>query len=320
MARQMAEARGPGVVQAVAAARRYYLDGASKSDIAVELGLSRFQVARLLELARQRGIVRIEIAEPPQLHVELAGRLAERYGLRGAVVVRPLDGSDESRRAQLGQACAELLTRTLRASDVLGISWGRTLHAMVGHLTKLPPCTVVQMVGSVPTLELNVNSMELVRRVADCAGGRVYPLHVPLLVDTPEIAAALRLDPHVSKTVAMFDRLTIAVVGIGAWRAGGSTVRAALPTELAAKLDAAGGAADVCSAVFDAGGHELPDMGQQGRFIAISPAQLRAVPEVVGVAGGAAKAEAILAVLRSGLLHRLITDEEAARFLLAESA
>ncbi len=125
---------------------------------------------------------------------------------------------------------------------------------MVGHLSKLPGCTVVQIVGSVPTLELDVNSMELVRRVADCAGGPVYPLYVPLLVDSPEMAAALRSDPHVHKTIAMFDRLTKAVVGIGAWTASGSTVRAALPEELAAALDAAGAVADICSTVLDADG------------------------------------------------------------------
>jgi lsr operon transcriptional repressor len=53
-------------------------------------------------------------------------------------------------------------------------------------------------------------------------------------------------------------------------------------------------------------------------LIAISPDQLRAVPDVVAIAGGAAKAPAILAALLSGLIHQLITDEEAARLLLAE--
>jgi DNA-binding transcriptional regulator LsrR (DeoR family) len=188
---------------------------------------------------------------------------------------------------------------------------------MVGHLSKLPGCTVVQIVGGVPTLELDLNSMELVRRVADCAGGPVFPLHVPLVVDSPEMAAALRSDPHVRKTVAMFDRLTKAVVGIGAWTASGSTVRAALPEELASQLDAAGAIAEVCSTVLDASGSAIRADGLPGRFIAISSEQLRAVPDVVAIAGGAAKAAAILAALRSGLIHRLITDEEAARLLLA---
>ena len=157
----------------------------------------------------------------------------------------------------------------------------------------------------------------LVRRVGDCAGGPVYPLPVPLLVDSPEMAAALRSDPHVHKTIAMFDRLTKAVVGIGAWTASGSTVRAALPEELAAELDAAGAVADICSTVLDSNGRQVKADGFPSRIIAISPEQLRAVPDVVAIAGGAAKAPAILAALRSGLVHRLITDEEAARQLLA---
>jgi DNA-binding transcriptional regulator LsrR (DeoR family) len=304
------------VVTTVLAARRYFLDGASKSEIAAELGISRFKVARLLDGARRDGIVRIEIGAPPEIDLELSGELAARYGLVDALVVRPIDGPDEFKREQLGRALAELLTQTLEADDVLGMSWGRTLHSMVGHLSKLPACTVVQIVGSVPTLELDVNSMELVRRVADCAAGPVYPLYVPLMVDTPEMAAALRGDPHVHKTIAMFDRLTKAVVGIGAWTASGSTVRAALPVEIAAELDAAGAVADICSTVLDADGAEIRAHDLPGRFIAISPQQLRAVPDVTAIAGGAAKAPAILAALRSGLIHRLITDEEAARLLL----
>ena len=306
------------VVTTVLAARRYFLDGASKSEIAEELGISRFKVARLLEAARRDGIVRIEIGTPSEIDVELSTELAAKHHLRDAIVVRPIDGPDEFKRAQLGRACAELLTETLEAEDVLGISWGRTLHAMVGSLSRLPACTVVQIVGSVPTLELDVNSMELVRRVADCAGGPVYPLLVPLLVDSPEMASALRADPHVQKTIAMFDHLTKAVVGIGAWTASGSTVRAALPKELAAELDAAGAVSDICSTVLDADGREIRAGGLPSRLIAISPEQLRAVPDVTAIAGGAAKAPAVLAALRSGLIHRLITDEEAARLLLAE--
>jgi len=106
--------------------------------------------------------------------VDLSSALAARYSLRNTLVVRLIDGPDEFKREQLGRTCAELLTETLEAHDVLGISWGRTLHSMVGHLSRLPGCTVVQLVGSVPTLELDVNSMELVRRVAECAGGAVY--------------------------------------------------------------------------------------------------------------------------------------------------
>lgn len=48
----------------VHAARRYYLDDASKVAIAEELDISRFKVARLLEEARDQGIVRIDVVDP----------------------------------------------------------------------------------------------------------------------------------------------------------------------------------------------------------------------------------------------------------------
>jgi len=313
------DARAPRthLVNTVLAARRYFLDGASKSEIGIELGISRFKVARLLDEALRDGIVRIEIDPHPEIDVALSAELARAHGIRSAVVVRMIDGREEFRRAQLGRACAALLAETLEATDVLGISWGRTLHAMVGHLPKLPACAVVQMVGSVPTLELDVNSLELVRRVAERATGPVYPLHVPLIVDTPETAATLRRDPHVTRTLAMFDGLTKAIVGIGAWSPGGSTVRAALGDDDARATDSAGGVADVCSIVLDADGAELHAAGLPDRCIAIRSEQLRRVPDVVAIAGGTAKVPAIRAALRSGLIHRLVTNEEAACLLLA---
>ena len=55
---------GPGPAQLVltaSVARRYYLDGKSKIEIADEFKVSRFKVARLLDDARASGLVRIEI-------------------------------------------------------------------------------------------------------------------------------------------------------------------------------------------------------------------------------------------------------------------
>jgi DNA-binding transcriptional regulator LsrR (DeoR family) len=305
------------LVNTVLACRRYYIDRASKSEIAEELGISRFQVARLLEAALRDGIVRIEIDPLPEIDFALSDALARRHGIRGAVVVRTIDGPEEFRNAQLGRACAALVADVVEADDILGISWGRTLHAMVGHLPRLAPCAVVQLVGSVPTLELDVNSLELVRRLAERATGPVYPLHAPLLLGNPEMAAALRQDPHVEKAIAMFDRLTRAVVGIGSWAPGGSTIRGALSPIDARALDDAGGVADVCSIVLDAEGAPVSAAGLPGRCIAIRTDQLRKVPDVIAVAGGADKAPAIRAALRSGLIHRLVTNEDAARLLLA---
>lgn len=64
-------------------ARRYYLDGRSKTEIATALGMSRSKVAGLLHRAQADRFVRIEISSPARLRrgaMLPAGRLAERPG------------------------------------------------------------------------------------------------------------------------------------------------------------------------------------------------------------------------------------------------
>ncbi len=304
------------LLNTVLACRRYYLDGASKSEIATELGVSRFKVARMLERARRDGIVRIDIDPLPELDLDLGDELARRHEIRGAVVVRAAGWTGDLHLAQLGRAAAAVLDEVLEASDVLGISWGRTLHALVEQLPRLPACSVVQLVGSVPTIELEVNSLELVRRLAERATGPVFPLHVPLLVGSAEMADALASDSMASATLGKFDSLTRAVVGIGAWAPGASTIRAALSDADARTVDAAGGVADIASIVLDAEGRQVRAAGLPERCIAIREAQLRRVPDVIAIAGGPDKVPAIRAALRSGLVHRLVTDEAAARLLV----
>lgn len=294
-------------------ARRFYLEGRSKKEVADELGVSRFRVARILDRALAEGVVRIQIDAPPEVDLDLSRALAETYGLRQAVVVR---GAGSSGAAEMAAACVALLTERLTADDVLGVSWGRTLHALAGLLPKLPPATVVQLVGSIPSADLAVHPLALLQRLAACTGGTVHALHVPMVIDDPAVAESLRSTAHVAETLAMTERLTIALVGIGAWVPGGSSLRGALPAAIAEHLDARGAVADICSTVLDEQGHRVGADVVPGRCISITPERLRAVPEVIALAGGAAKANAIAAALRAGLVHRLITDSAAATRLL----
>lgn len=302
-------------------ARRFYLEGRSKKEIAEELGVSRFRVARILERALAEGIVRIQIDAPPEVDLDLSHALAGKYGLRQAVVVR---GGNETAAVKgagegLGRACVALLAERLTGDDVLGVSWGRTLHALAGVLPQLPPAKVVQLVGSLPSADLAVHPLALLQRLGESTGGEVHALHVPMVIDDPAVAASLRSTAHVAETLAMTKELTIAVVGIGAWVPGGSSLREALPAAIAQHLDAQGAVADICSTVIDDEGRPVGADVVPPRCISITPERLRAVPEVIALAGGAAKADAIAAALRAGLVHRLITDSGAARLLLEDN-
>src|SRR5690349_23179508 len=113
---------GPAeLVLLAAVARRHYLHQQSKVEIAEELGISRFKVARLLESARDRGLVRIEIVRQGSLDVDASARLQERFGLAHAVVVDTADADTGAVRHLLGRAAADLLSDALADGDVSGL-------------------------------------------------------------------------------------------------------------------------------------------------------------------------------------------------------
>lgn len=328
---------GPAeLVQAAAMARRFYLEGKSKIQIAEEFGVSRFKVARVLETALDRDLVRIEIRVPAELDAERSDALRARYGLRHAVVVEsataPADTLDEGTAStggastggaptdpeNLGEVAADLLGELVAEGDVLGLAWGRSTIHMAAALHRLPPCTVVQLTGVYDAGTAERGSVEAVRRAAAVSGGEAHPIYAPMLLPDPATADALRRQPGIARAFDYFDKVTVAAVSIGSWAPGISTVYDMLTQEERAHYASLGAAAEMSAHLFDSDGRRIGrDLGE--RCITVEANRLRRIPEVVAIAGGLRKADAIGAVLRSGLVTSLVTDTAAADHLLLET-
>src|SRR5690242_11922159 len=312
---------GPAeLVQAAAMARRFYLEGKSKIQIAEEFGVSRFKVARVLETALERDLVRIEIRVPAELDAERSDALRARYGLRHAVVVEsPADAeADTPDPENLGEVAADLLGELVNEGDVLGLAWGRSTIHMAAALHRLPPCTVVQLTGVYDAGTADRGSVEAVRRAADVSGGEAHPIYAPMLLPDSATAAALRGQTGIARAFEYFDKVTVACVSIGSWEPGVSTVYDMLSEEEREHYASLGAAAEMSAHLFDAEGRRIGrDLGE--RCITVEADRLRRIPEVVAIAGGRRKAPAIGAVLRSGLVTSLVTDTAAADHLLLET-
>lgn len=298
-----------------AIARRYYVQGRSKKEIAREFGISRFRVARVLQRARQTGIVEVHIRLPGIIDAELSDRLRCAYRLRRAIVVTASDVAPEILREQIGQVGANLLSEIVVEGDVLGIGWGRTITSMTACLKELPRCTVVQLTGAIGAADVLQSSIEMVRRVAAVSGGPSYPIYAPLFVDTPETAEAIRRQTQTREAFRLFGQITKAVVAIGSWDPPDSQIYDAVDAAEREKLRSMGVRAELCSTFVDDDGHAVPSRLTECS-IAITGEQLQAIPDVVALAGGRTKAAAIRAVLTGGYATSLVTDTDAARALL----
>jgi DNA-binding transcriptional regulator LsrR (DeoR family) len=298
-------------------ARRFYIQGRSKLEIAEEFGVSRFKVARVLDAARDNGLVRIEIDLPVPVDLSLSDELRSTYGLDRALVLERAD-AEESRpdtRRRIGKLAADLLSEIMVEDDVLGLSWARSVNVMADAVQWLPRCRIVQLCGVQARLDMRDRSVETVQRVAEAFRGDGYPIFGPLLLPDRRTADTLRRQPGIAETFDQFQHLTKAVVSIGAWQPDESTVYDSLPTRERDSISRLGAEAEVAARLFDADGRAL-SAGLAHHVLAITVEELRNVPEVVAIGYGPGKAAAIDAVLRSGIVTTLVTDTAAAEQLL----
>lgn len=301
-------------VQAALAARRYFIAQRTKSQIADELGISRFKVARLIDVAVQEAIIEFKINEPDDLNTELGDAIRRAFGLKAVLVLEGSDVSASLLTEPLGSLAAQYLEETLVDGQVLGIAWGRTLAATARSLTRLPKVDVVQAGGSPAEVAFSQNPVEIVHSVARRGGGKAFPIYGPMWANDPELIERLRQEPTISAALALYAKIDVLVTGIGAWP-DESGLAHGFPKPWRQAAVAEGVVADVCATLVNTDGGQVESpLDRNG--VCISTAQLRRIPEVVGVAGGVEKIAAIRSVLRGNWLSVLITDASVARSLL----
>jgi DNA-binding transcriptional regulator LsrR (DeoR family) len=299
--------------------KAYYQDDLTQSEIGQRFGLSRVKVSRLLQQAREEGIVQIAIISPPGSNADLERRLEARYGLDEAVVVSPSGYDQATIVREVGQAAADCLIRGLQGHEVIGLSWGTTLASVIDALPprSWPQATVVQIAGGLGRPEAEVYGGDLTRRVGQAFGCKSLMIPAPGIVANKMVRDALLADTHIAETLALAARADVVLVGIGALTSDSVVMRVSslLTEEQIEQLKAQGMVGNIALRFYDAHGlpiqHEVND-----RIIALDLEQISRIPRVIGAAGGADKFESIRAALRGSLISALVTDDQTAAWLL----
>lgn len=301
------------------AARLYYDDNRTQEQIARALQTSRPQVSRLLQHARQEGIVQIKIVDPNSTHGALKDQLISTFDLADATVVGTENDSPDVTRRRIGQAAARLLEHTLQDGDTVGLGWGRTLHEAVSALEprRKAKINVVPLIGGLGQIAPVFQVHELARELASAFGGTLENFYVPALVESDDMVASLLRSADVKTVAAQWNHLDLAVVGIGnvAFEAEMQMLFVNyLNSDVQTRLRNAQAVGDICVRFFDGNGRPCPDAIRG--IVGIELKQLKRARRVIGVAGGMNKAEAILGALRGGFINSLVTDESGARRVL----
>lgn len=301
-------------------ARMYHERGMRQGAIARELHVSQPRVSRLLKRAVEVGIVRTTVALPSGVYTDVEEAVEEAFGLEQVVLVDADDRDDDVAQA-LGGAAADYLAATLIGGDTVGISsWSASLLAVVGAMrpfrTRVVD-TVVQLVGGLGDPRVQMQATRLIGQFASHTGADPVLLSTPGVLGSAGARDSLMADPAVADVLEVWERMTVALVGIGAVE----------PSDLArqsgnafaevdrVRLRDEGAVGDICFRFYDASGASI-ESDFNDRVIGISPDALRAVPRRIAVAGGQRKLAAIRGALLGGWVNVLVTDVRTARDLL----
>lgn len=293
-------------------AKLYYESGLTQETIADHMRLSRPKVSRLLHEARQKGVVKISILQESGDFSELEQLLENRFGLLEVVIGNVSDpDSPQVVSRELGIVAANYLKRVIWDGDVIGLTWGTTLSAMVDHVPaeKRRDVVVVQLVGGLGEPDSEVYVTEMVRRLSIALGATLRLLPAPGIVKSVESARLLCSDPYIAQALESATKVNIAFVGIGTMTSNSLLIRGGkiITQQEIDSLIKAGAVGEISIHFYDINGNPVHSEIDE-RVIGISLDTLRSLPRVVGVAGGSSKFNAILGALRGRLINILITD------------
>lgn len=307
--------------EALRAAQMYYLQDLTMDAIARELRTSRSTVSRLLSMARETGLVQIQVNDPTERTPALEQQISRRFDIDAHVVPIADTVNDSEVLNRVALQAARTIGPLVDSNAIIGVAWGSTLSAVSHCLTRKQThdSTIVQLNGAGNTDTTGISyASEILRRFGQAYGARVEQFPVPAFFDHAATKQAMWNERSVRRILDLQDRMTMAIFGVGSIGAGiPSHVYSGgyLDPEDLETLETDGVVGDVATMFFRADGSHRnillnerstgPDLGD-----------LRLVGRRICVVSGESKIHGLRGALAAGLATDLILDEGSARRLI----
>lgn len=286
----------------------YYMENMTQQAIADQLNITRMRVIKLLEKARQTGVVQFRISSSLDFRRDLETKLMEKYHLRDCYTV-PTNPNAASTNDTIARAASIYIADHVRENSYINFGYGDTTSKTIEYLAKNLETAVsfVSLTGGVgyylPKSESNIFNAKL------------YLIPSPIIMSSEQMADAIKQESSVQEVTNMIRLASMTVVGIGSMDDSATIVKSSILNPSDFRLLAMKGAVgDVICHFIDKDGN-LVDTEVDSRLVSVPLSTLKELENVIGVAAGKHKLHAIHAALMGGYMDILITDEETAEQL-----
>ena len=304
---------------AINVAKLYYRSDFSQQKIAQELGVSRPSISRLLQYAKDKGYVSIQIVDPVEDMSNMEQRLRDKLHLKDVKIASATINDEEEIKKYISIAAAKYLDGIIKNGDIIGVGWGTTLYNMSQSLEHRPikGAQVVQLEGGVSNSEWNNYSREILENFANTYNTVAQYLPLPVIFANKETKEQVDKDRYIKRVLELGRHANIALFSVGTVRPNALFFRLGYTDIEEQEKIQKNSVGDICSRFFDVEGR-VCNRDLDERTVGITLNELKDKEYSIMISGGEAKIPAIRAALKGRYANVLITDQFTGKALLAD--
>ncbi len=286
----------------------YYMENMTQQAISDTLGIARMRVVKLLEKARQTGIVEFKISSVSEDRLSLEKKLIEKYGLQDCYIA-PTNPNQEEVNNTIAKAAYVYISNKIEDNTYINFGYGDTSSKTIEYLAKNleKQVSYVSLTGGV--------GYYLPHSQTNIFNSRLHIIPSPLIMSSKQMAEALKEEKSVKEVMDMINLASMTVVGIGSMDKDATILKSSILTQndflLLSMKNAVG---DIICHFLDKDGN-IVDNEIDDKLMNISLDALKNLKNVIGVAAGKHKVSAIQAALKGKYIDVLVTDESTANLL-----
>lgn len=304
---------------AINVAKLYYRSDFSQQKIAQELGVSRPSISRLLQYAKDKGYVNIQIVDPVEDMSIMEQRLKEKLHLKDVKIASSTINDEEEIKKYISIAAAQYLDGIIKDGDIIGVGWGTTLYNMSQALIprSIKGSQVVQLEGGLSNSEWNNYSREILENFANSFNTVAQYLPLPVIFDNKATKEQVDKDRYIKRILELGRHANIALFSVGTVRPNALFFRLGYTDIQDQEKIQRNSVGDICSRFFDVEGR-VCNRDLDERTVGITLSELRDKEYSIMISGGEGKINAIKAALKGRYANVLITDQFTGKALLED--
>ncbi|MCD6435833.1 MAG: sugar-binding transcriptional regulator [Clostridiales bacterium] len=234
--------------------------------------------------------------------------ILEKLGIKNITIVDSRDNDFNATLNYMGIEGAKLLSESLKIGDVIGLTGGTSIRSLVDNYTnrnrKIGGVVVVPARGGLgQSTKYQANT--LVENLASKMDAQYMNLYTPDFLSSKSIKY-LKEEPNIKKTIETIEKINILAFGIG--KADVMAKRRDLSGKQYDEIMSAGAVSEAFGCYFNSKGemvHEISTIG-------ITLEHFKKLKNLLAIAGGKDKANAIISVSNINKNLVLITDFDCA--------